>query len=142
VDPLGLNGECPGQKKWTRTDKDMGSRRAAFREAKRDARIPMAADPIEVKRVPLTKEGEFGIGKQNVLDSEGNMVYAREYHYQNMDNERVVIQEHSYGHTDYPSDHSSYKPHLNVREYDPTTGNGHRNTTFHLRKVAGHYTFE
>jgi RHS repeat-associated protein len=141
VDPLGLNG-CPGQTKFTRKDKFYGSRRAAFQDAKRDARIPMSAEPMEVNHVALTKIGEHGVGKQNVLDADGNIVYTREYHYKNIDNERVVIQEHSYGHEDFPSDHASHKPHFNVREYDPETGNADRNRTFHLKSVSTHYVFE
>jgi hypothetical protein len=120
----------------------MGSRRAAFREAKRDAKIPTTADPIEVKHIPLTKTGANGVGRQTVLDAEGKAVYTREYHYQNMDDERVVIQEHSWGHQDYPSNHASHRPHFNVREHDPDTGNGHRNKTLHLKSVSGHYVFE
>ena len=141
VDPLGLSG-CPGQTKFTRNDKFYGSRRAAFQDAKRDARIPMSAEPMEVNHVALTKIGEHGVGKQNVLDRDGNMVYTREYHYKNIDNERVIIQEHSYGHEDFPSDHASHKPHFNVREYDPETGNADRTRTFHLQSISNHYVFE
>lgn len=80
------------------SDKNFATRRAAFREAKRDAKIPNTAVPIKVKRVPLTKEAENGRGTEFVRDAEGNTVLTKEDHYQNIDNERVVIQEHSYGH--------------------------------------------
>ncbi len=139
IDPLGLNG-CAGQGKFKRGDKFYHSRRAAFQDAKRDARIPTTAEPTDVKRVPLTKEDENG-NIEFVRDSQGNTVMTREYHYKNIDNERVVIQEHSHGHEDYPSTHASYKPHFNVREYNPETGNAHRNKTFHLKSVAKHYVF-
>ena len=140
IDPLGLTG-CPGQKKFKRGDKFYGSRRAAFQDAKRDARIPTTAEPTDVKRIPLTKEAENG-GTEFVRDAEGNTVMTREYHYKNIDNERVVIQEHSYGHEDFPSTHASHKPHFNVREYNPETGDAHRTKTFHLKSVANHYVFE
>lgn len=140
IDPLGLTG-CPDQKKFKRGDKFYGSRRSAFQDAKRDARIPTTAEPTDVKRIPLTKEAENG-GTEFVRDAGGNTVMTREYHYKNIDNEHVVIQEHSRGHEDFPSTHASHKPHFNVREYNPETGNAHRTKTFHLRSVANHYVFE
>jgi uncharacterized protein RhaS with RHS repeats len=79
VDPLGLNG-CPGQTKFTRKDKFYGSRRAAFQDAKRDARIPTSAEPMEVNHVALTKIGEHGVGKQMfsmqmaILFIQGNII--------------------------------------------------------------------
>ncbi|PAU64643.1 hypothetical protein BZL41_09380, partial [Pseudomonas sp. PIC25] len=138
VDPLGLagvKGDCPGTQKWKRQDKYFDSRSEAFREAKRDARVPVNAEPIKVGRVPLEENG------RPVLDKSNNPIMTREYHYKNIDGERVVIQEHSYGHSEFPADHSSSKPHFNVREYDPISGDAVRNKTFHLQSVAGHYVF-
>ncbi|MED7666582.1 MULTISPECIES: HNH/endonuclease VII fold putative polymorphic toxin [Pseudomonas] len=80
------------------SDKNIATRRAAFREAKRDAKFPNTAVLIRVKRVPLTKEAENGRGTEFVRDAEGNTVMIKEYRYKNIDKERVVIQEHSYGH--------------------------------------------
>ncbi|WP_347709676.1 HNH/endonuclease VII fold putative polymorphic toxin [Pseudomonas sp. 86_A] len=51
------------------------------------------------------------------------------------------MQEHSHGHEEYPSTHASRKPHFNVREYNPETGNADRTKTLLLRSVANHYVF-
>ncbi|APQ12258.1 hypothetical protein BJP27_12375 [Pseudomonas oryzihabitans] len=138
VDPLGLanvKGQCPGLNSGKRKDKYYNSRREAFKNAKRDAQIPTSDQPIEAKRVPLEIHG-----KQ--LINENGVVQTREYHYLNLQNQRVVIQEHSYGHPEFSSNDASSKPHFNVREYDPVTRNAKRTTTLNLQSVASHYVFD
>ncbi|EJN6958654.1 RHS domain-containing protein [Photobacterium damselae] len=137
VDPLGLmsvdgNG-CV--KKWKRFDKYHESRREAFRQAKKDAGIPMSSQANKVKNVDLTDANG-----NPILDSSYNVISTREYHFESIYNEKVVIQEHSLGHSDYPNSASS-RPHFNVREYDMETDSGHRNRTLSRENVALHYVF-
>jgi RHS repeat-associated protein len=120
IDPLGLAG-CNAQ---------FPSRKAAFKAAKRDAGIPMNQHPIAVEKVQLTDRDGHAI-----KDSDFNILESREYHYTRPDGSRVVIQEHSAGHTyGPPGTPGNQGPHFNPRPFDPKTGNGSRNGS-----VSGSY---
>ena len=93
------------------------SRRAAFRAAKKDARVPAAQRPHRVDSVPMTNKGK------PVLDSSGRPVMTREYHFKSNDGADIVIQEHSAGHKFGEGGVGDQGPHFNVRPADnPRTG--------------------
>ena len=87
IDPFGLR--CKET-----ANQHFNSRNEALRAIKRDAGIPMSQRPIKVtNNVPLTTKS----GAQIMRD--GKPVMTREYHYQTPKGDRLVIQEHSHGHT-------------------------------------------
>ena len=140
VDPLGLAsipGNCPNANKFKRVDKHYQTRSQAFHQAKVDAKIPRNQQPFDVRKVDLTdKNGKI------IFDSEGNTIPTREYDYINTNQDRITIQEHSLGHSDFPGD-SSEMPHFNVRDFDIVEPDGRRTTTPQsLKLVAKHYTFK
>ncbi|EGR08362.1 RHS family protein [Vibrio cholerae HE48] len=126
VDPLGLASSGCKQKN-KKTVYEAKSRKEAFRQAKRDAGIPNNQKPV-VDRVELLDENEFG-KKVKVLDKNGNPVQVRQYHYTNTKGDKIVIQEHSLGHSKATPLHGDV-PHFNVRpasnlntgSYDGTHG--------------------
>ena len=129
VDPLGLVG-CPDpkQERNKKTSYEAASRRDAFRQAKRDAKIPMQQRPFEISRPQL----EDGYGSP-VIGADGAPVTTRQYHFRNIDGEEVLIQEHSYGH-DKATPKRGAEPHFNVRPPDnPRTGS--------VPGTHGHYNF-
>lgn len=104
------------------------TRRAAFKNAKRDAKVENSQQPQKIERIPMrSAEHEGGHVQQ---DSSGKVVNTREYHYTNRDGQRVIIQDHSAGHSK-----GGQGPHFNVRPANaPRTG-----------KVSGtkdHYPFQ
>lgn len=125
IDPLGL-ACCPPK---------YGSRNEAFRAAKRDAGIPMGQRPIEVNKVQLTdRDGHV------IKDSNFNVLESREYHYTRPDGSKIVIQEHSAGHTyGPPGTPGNQGPHFNTRPFDSKTGNGSRNGS--VPGTFDHYEF-
>lgn len=124
VDFFGL-GCNPKNKKTLYNGK---SRRDAFRQAKRDAGIPMNQHPSKIDKVDL---GD-GYGNR-VIGDNGLPVQTREYHFKNNKGESIIIQEHSHGHTKATTGHGA-DPHFNVRPYDnPSTGN--------VSNTHGHYNF-
>ncbi|WP_199880829.1 HNH/endonuclease VII fold putative polymorphic toxin, partial [Pluralibacter gergoviae] len=113
IDPLGLAG-CSAQ---------FPSRKAAFRAAKRDAGIPMNQQPDRIfnsktgfygdhRNVPMTNSR-----KQPIYDSNGKQVWTREYQFTKQDGSKVIIQDHSAGHS-YPNGVGNQGSHLNVRPID------------------------
>jgi len=127
VDPLGLAKEC--------CNLQFRSRNEAFRAAKRDAGIPMNQHPTAAKKVQLTD-----IDGHAIKDSDFNILESREYHYTRPDGSRVVIQEHSAGHTyGPPGTPGNQGPHFNTRPLDPKTGNGSRNGS--VSGTYDHYEF-
>ncbi|WP_225776139.1 HNH/endonuclease VII fold putative polymorphic toxin [Pseudomonas sp. Marseille-Q5115] len=83
-------------------------RRDAFRQAKRDAEIPYAQSG-QVDRVHLLDGNGEKIKYPN-----GQVVTTRQYHYINKNGDRVVIQEHSWGHSKATAGHGA-EPHFNTR---------------------------
>jgi|GEM_PF-1005383 len=130
VDPLGLSG-CP--KKNKKTTYEGEGRRDSFREAKRDAGVPVGQQPVDVKKVDMTDRNGNAM-----LDSDNNKISTREYHYRNTDGERLVIQDHSAGHSQF-SGSDAEKSHFNVRKYDADTGDAMRTKSF--PGTHGHYTY-
>lgn len=106
----------------------MPSRRGALREAKRDADIPYSQEPFDIRMEDMTDPGYQG--GHVVKDSNGKVVWTREYYYKNRKGETIIIQDHSAGH-----DKGNQGSHFNVRP-----GNKTRNG-----KVSGtkkHYPFK
>ncbi|MFY0521533.1 HNH/endonuclease VII fold putative polymorphic toxin [Lysinibacillus sp. UGB7] len=95
---------------------DLPGRNGAFKEAKRDAGIPRAQQPEKIESVPM-RSAEYE-GGHVLKDSKGNVIMTREYHYTNNSGEKLIIQDHSAGHTK-----GGQGPHFNVRPADkPRTG--------------------
>src|SRR5699024_7570010 len=92
------------------------SRNGAFNEAKRDAKIPRGQQPDIVKKEPMRHADHEG--GHVMKDSNGHVIYTREYHYTNQDGKKVIIQDHSAGHSK-----GNQGPHYNVTPSEnPRTG--------------------
>ena len=115
IDPLGLTG-CSALFK---------SRNEAFRAAKRDTGIPMNQQPDRIfnpktgfygdhRNVPMTDSR-----KNPIIDSNGNQVWTREYQFTKTDESKIVIQDHSAGHS-YPNGIGDQGRHLNIRPIENT----------------------
>ncbi len=128
VDPLGLTACGPNKK----TTYEGTSRRDAFRQAKRDAGIPISQQP-EISRVKLG-DGYGGY----VRNANGTPIEVRQYHFTNADEVPVVIQEHSLGHIKATPLHGA-EPHFNIRPVDPVAGNVL--DTGSIPGTHGHYNF-
>lgn len=87
-------------------------RAEALNDAKRDAGVPTSQQPEKQANVPMTDAN----GKQVVLD--GKPQTSREYTHTTGSGEKVVIQDHSQGHS-FP-DGSKVGPHINVRPQGDT----------------------
>ena len=121
VDPLGLSA-C-GAEKNKKTTYIGTSRRDAFRQAKRDAKISNNQHP-KIDRVDLLD------GKGNkILDVNGTPIQVRQYHYTNREGVPIVIQEH----TKATALHGA-EPHFNVRPIDNLN-------TGSVPGTHGHYNF-
>jgi hypothetical protein len=84
------------------------TRHQALNDAKRDADVPTSQQPNPQTRVPVTDQS----GRQ-VIGADGKPQTSREYTHTTGGGEKVVIQDHSQGHT-YP-DGATVGPHINVR---------------------------
>ncbi|EAA7672688.1 hypothetical protein D1784_14750 [Salmonella enterica subsp. enterica serovar Molade] len=124
IDPLGLTGCSPNKK----TTYEGSSRRDAFRQAKRDAGIPMSQQPKSITRPDLLD----GSGNR-ILNSKGQPVKTRQYEFIDGEGRPVFIQEHSLGHEKATSGHGA-EPHFNVRP--PENLN-----TGSVPGTHGHYNF-
>jgi hypothetical protein len=87
--------------------------RGAFRQAKRDTKVPVSQQPEKRPKVPMT-ESESGGGK-TILGKDGKPVMTREYGYTTTDGKKVVIQDHRAGH-----EKGGQGPHYNVRPSENT----------------------
>ena len=111
IDPLGLNANCPGS-----IGKNPAcaiptepyipgiSRKGAFRQAKRDAHIPMSQSP-DVMTHPKTGqttqyklENMTDLNDKKILDAAGQPIETRVYQFTREDGSQVLIQDHSAGH--------------------------------------------
>ncbi|MGY2414937.1 RHS repeat-associated core domain-containing protein, partial [Pseudomonas pergaminensis] len=111
IDPLGLSANCPGSIKKnpscsTPSEPDIPevSRKGAFRQAKRDAHIPMNQGP-DVSIHPKTGrvqqyKTELMTDKSNkkILNAAGQPIETRVYQFTREDGSQVLIQDHSAGH--------------------------------------------
>jgi RHS repeat-associated protein len=122
VDALGLS--CTPNKK---TSYQAKSRRDAFRQAKRDAGIPVNQKPSNLTRPELMD------GDKNVIIQNGVPLKTRQYYYLNNRGETIVIQEHSLGHAKATPGHGG-EPHFNVRPIE-NVGTGY------VPGTHGHYNF-
>lgn len=127
VDPLGLVG-CPEPKKNKKTTYNGASRRDAFREAKRDAGIPMNQQPTSITKPELLD----GNGK-TIIGSNGQPMTTRQYEFIDDKGRSVFIQEHSLGHSKATIGHGA-EPHFNVRP-------PHNLKTGDVHGTHGHYNF-
>jgi RHS repeat-associated protein len=98
------------------------SRSDAFRQAKRDADVPMSQQPRVITRPELTENGQ-------TIMRNGRPVLTRQYEFRNTSGEPVFIQDHSWGHTI-----DGRGPHFNVRPLDNLR-------TGHFDGTHGHYNF-
>ncbi|PIT13092.1 hypothetical protein BGI32_09600 [Snodgrassella alvi] len=125
VDPLGLascNSKHP-------------SRRAAFRQIKREAGIPMHQHPLKMVKIELTDRNGH-----KILDSNHKPIKTREYHYRTPDGSVLVVQDHSAGHIfGPPGTKGNQGPHFNPRPVNPDDGNGSRTKPF--PGLHDHYEF-
>ncbi|MET8198030.1 HNH/endonuclease VII fold putative polymorphic toxin [Micromonospora taraxaci] len=97
------------------THKTLPSRSAAFREAKRDLGIPMSQQPSGTRTVPMTtREGT------QIMNENGRPVMTREYIFERGRGNKVVIQDHSYGHQYGEAGVGDQGSHLNVRPWTNT----------------------
>ena len=132
IDVFGL--DCSRNKK---TSYQGRSRKDAFRQAKKDASIPMNQQYSRVEYEALLDEN----GKK-MFDSNGMPIQTRNYiydvssnpHYKNTKIKEVVIQEHSIGHPKANVGDPATRPHFNVRP-DYNTANGN------VPNTHGHYNF-
>ncbi|MCD8455098.1 hypothetical protein LNJ08_11925 [Tenacibaculum finnmarkense genomovar ulcerans] len=131
VDVYGLAKSYANPKKNKKTSHNSDSKKAAFRQAKRDAEIPMSQQPFKVERPDL----DDGYG--NLIMKDGVPVTSREYHFKNRHGKTVIIQEHSLGHTKATPNHGK-EPHYNTRDLD---GLGEVNRTGSYPGTHGHYNF-
>jgi RHS repeat-associated protein len=117
MDPLGLSPyRLPG-------------RSGALNQAKRDLGIPRGQHPASVDRVPLTDKW----GKR-ILDENKQPIMTREYTYVRPNGDRVVIQDHSVGHSFGEGGVGDQGPHFNVRPPENTR-------TGHVPGTTEHYPF-
>ena len=104
IDPFGLTATCPC------------GRRGAFREAKRDARIPQSQRPDSVTKVPMTNRA----GKMQ-LGADFKPIMTREYLFTRPDGDKIIIQDHSAGHQFGDEDEAGDQcAHFNVRPPENT----------------------
>ena len=101
------------------------SKRKAFREAKRDASIPMAEQPYKVDKVPMSDK--WGA---HILDKYKQTIMTTEYYYVNNRLEHIVVQNHAAGHQ-YPDGIGNQGPHFNVRPINNTRTGKVKNTKEH-----------
>ncbi|MEU4594239.1 HNH/endonuclease VII fold putative polymorphic toxin [Micromonospora aurantiaca (nom. illeg.)] len=96
----------------------LGSRNGAFRAAKRDLGIPNSQRADELRMTPMTDRS----GRQ-IMNSDGTPVMTREYIFTRSDGSRVIIQDHSAGHSFGQGGVGDQGRHLNVRPFEnPRTG--------------------
>ncbi|WP_249226427.1 HNH/endonuclease VII fold putative polymorphic toxin, partial [Pseudomonas rhodesiae] len=148
VDPLGLNANCPprGSKHSACTPSNEPkapdvARRGAFRQAKRDADIPMLQSPDMVIDPESGKAAQYRIEKmtdlnqKTVLDDNGRPIDTRVYQFTKPDGTKVIIQDHSAGHKHGRWDRTGDVPaHFNLRPFEkPRKG--------HIPGTKKHYLF-
>jgi hypothetical protein len=122
VDPWGWS--CTPNKK---TSYQATSRRDAFRQAKRDAGIPVTASPTRLYKQPL----DDGYGSPVMQN--GQPVMTRNYEYLNIRHNKITIQEYSYGHSK-ATHMPGAEPHFNARQGDKLRSGSADGT-------HGHYNF-
>jgi hypothetical protein len=112
-------------------------RRGAFRQAKRDANIPVSQQPNTVYNSRTKRYEQYnevpmlGADKKPIKDSNGNIVYTKEYHYTNKDGEDIVIQDHGAGHQFGEGGTGDQGSHFNVRPSENTNTGKVPNTKSH-----------
>ena len=111
VDPLGVLG-----------------RRAAFKQARRDARAPVSQQSGSIVKVPMTTRG----GCPVIYD--GKRVEIRGYIFAREDGSKVVIQDYSAGHNFGEGGIGDQNSHFNVRPQENTR-------TGSVPGTAAHYPF-
>jgi RHS repeat-associated protein len=102
------------------------TRRQAQNDVKRDANVPTSQQPEKQENVPVTDQN----GKQ-VVDENGKPQTSREYTHTTGSGDKVVIQDHSQGHT--YADGAKEGPHFNVRPANDTRHGQVQGTKRHYR---------
>ncbi|MBA6044747.1 RHS repeat-associated core domain-containing protein, partial [Pseudomonas lactis] len=132
VDPLGLSANCPGSGKKkpicslpAEPDIPDVSRKGAFRQAKRDANVPMTQNPDVMTHPNSGRTTQYKIEKMtdlnddNILDESGRTINSRVYQFTRADGSKVLIQDHSAGHKfGRPDGIGDQKAHFNLRPID------------------------
>jgi len=149
VDPLGLSTDCPGSGKKkpacaSPAEPDIPdlSRKGAFREAKRDANIPMMQNPDVMTHPKSGRTTQYKTEKMtdlnddNILDENGRTINTRVYQFTRADGSKVLIQDHSAGHKFGRADGiGDQKAHFNLRPIEkPRNGN--------VSGAKEHYNFQ
>ncbi|WP_455883705.1 RHS repeat-associated core domain-containing protein [Pseudomonas putida] len=149
VDPLGLNANCPDSRNKPPTcatpaepDIPYLSRKGAFREAKRDANIPISQqpdvliDPNSGLKKQYNKVKMSDINERSILNSLGKPINTRVYQYTRTDGSVVLIQDHSAGHKFGAGNGiGDQGAHFNLRPFDtPRTGS--------ILGTKDHYSFK
>ncbi|EIK68315.1 Rhs family protein [Pseudomonas synxantha BG33R] len=132
IDPLGLSTNCPGSGKKKPTcslpaepDIPDVSRKGAFRQAKRDANVPMTQNPDVMTHPKSGRTTQYIVEKMtdlnddNILDESGRFINSRVYQFTRADGSKVLIQDHSAGHKfGRPDGIGDQKAHFNLRPID------------------------
>ncbi|AHE72488.1 hypothetical protein M942_04125 [Enterobacter ludwigii] len=130
IDPFGLS-KCPPQG---------NSRNGAFRAAKRDAGIPVGQSPDKILNEKTGRMGQYNqvrmtdSGGSSVLGKDGNPIWTREYQFSRDDGSKIIIQDHSAGHSYGENGVGDQGPHFNVRPSENTR-------TGKVPGTRGHYEF-
>jgi hypothetical protein len=95
------------------SSKTLPSRNAAFREAKRDLGIPNSQQPESLRKEPMADRSG-----RRVLNDKGIPVETREYSFTGSNGDRVIIQDHSAGHSFGGGGVGDQGPHFNVRPFN------------------------
>jgi hypothetical protein len=122
---LFLNSSQACKPGYEKIQKFFDNRKLAFNQAKKDAKIASTIHPYKVESVPMIENSK------QVLDSDFKPVFTRQYYYKNDEGIDIVIQEHTFGHSEGSRD-TGLLPHFNVRPITNTK-------TGKVDGTAGHY---
>ncbi len=104
------------------------TRKQAFRQAKRDARIPVSKQPEKVG-IEYMRSAPHD-GGHVIKDATGKPIKTKEYYYKNKKGDTIIIQDHSAGHVK-----GNQGAHFNIRlSNNPRTGKA--------PGTQGHYSFD
>ena len=118
------------QQKALGSARELATRKDAFRQAKRDAKVPNSQSPKGLSKEPMKdRQGK------NVLDEKGKRILTREYEFESQNGKKIIIQEHSAGHKYREGGKGDQGPHFNVRPPENTR-------TGHVEGTRDHYNWQ
>jgi hypothetical protein len=110
------------------------SRHDAFRQAKRDAGIPVTQQPEKPSEL-IFLTGSPSQGNHRIIDPQtGQIIPTRAYIFTDTNGNKKIILEHSFGHTGVTGSH------FQVHDYDPNFPDGYDRTK-HATGTVNHYFF-